>query len=188
MDEMILKLKVFTRSLVDGLDNFNLNGPKRSHSFDIDCSTFIDYLNTPIDTSEQFKERFDELKTMDGPCIYWVDLLSDNISSVDVVEAVKRYRNKKERLLPVIYKKQNNSRTLYVGKANNLIWARVLTHFGFHKRKNLQGLQLYHWARQIGLTVRFNIIEFEPGCKNLLAALEYEVAKQKQPLVGAHVS
>ncbi|GEP94682.1 hypothetical protein [Chitinophaga cymbidii] len=175
------------------LDNFIEFGVKSEHSFDINCEILRNYLIEPVDTSEQFKDLFDKLKSMSGPCIYWADIVGEKLTNVQIVEAMRKYdisnnETGKRRQLPVIYKRIRDSRTLYVGKVNGGIWARVLTHFGYHLNGNLQGLQLYHWAKDLGLVIRFNILEFDGGCLRLLPAIEYEIAKQKSPLIGSHSS
>ncbi|MGE7777594.1 hypothetical protein ACQKLP_22945 [Chitinophaga sp. NPDC101104] len=179
--------------LKNALENFIESGVRNEHSFDIHCETLSNYLIAPVDTSDQFKDLFDNLKTMNGPCIYWVDIVGQEVTNMEIVDAMRKYNDSsrevgKGRQLPVIYKRIRNSRTLYVGKVNSGIWARILTHMGYHLNGNLQGLQLYHWAKDLGLVVRFNIMEFDGGCMRLLPVIEYEIARQKSPLIGSHSS
>ena len=94
---------------------------------------------------------------------------------------------KRQRVTPVIYKNYNRrTNILYVGKCKENFWGRVMQHLGYYKTPTTQGLQLFHWAKELRLEVRLNALEFTSDMKDIMPVIELFFAKQLQPLVGRH--
>jgi len=47
-----------------------------------------------------------------------------------------------------------------------------------------QGLQLFHWAKELCLTLRVNVIEFDADMADVMPIIEYAFAKHQKLLVG----
>lgn len=189
-------LRIEAQELNNALIDYLACGPKSINEFKIDCSKLsVDYLTEDIRYSKEFKDVFEKLEGMkDNPCLYIFEIESE-ISTDSILESIKSFAEGAEKRIPAIKSKvPENSKTLYVGKSNNHTWGRLITHMGFHTNKNKgnpvasvnHGLQLACWARNISLKLKYTVIEFEPGMKNLLPVLEKRIAHKLQPIIGRH--
>ena len=66
------------------------------------------------------------------------------------------------------------------------MFGRFIQHLGFHKAKSTQGLQLFYWAKNLSLSLKLTMLEFEPDMINLMTVLENEVANELKPIIGKH--
>lgn len=164
------------------------SGAKSEHVFEIDCSTLQDYLNCNILESEQFKNWFMELQTITGPCVYWYEIAS-GISNTEIIGKLDEYKKQMEHRVIPVYRKNYNQETkiLYVGKVKGQFYGRVIQHLGYHKQVQTQGLQLYHWAKNIDLKLKLHVIEFNNDMSDLVATVEQYFAKELNPLLGKHI-
>lgn len=64
------QIEIFQKSLLAGVI--------KEHSEIICCDSLDDYMNNDIRKSTDFKELFDTLKSMNGPVLYWFEILSEN--------------------------------------------------------------------------------------------------------------
>lgn len=189
-------LRTEAQELNNALIDYLSCGPKSINEFKIDCSKLSDvYLTKDIRYSTEFKNIFEKLEGMkDNPCLYIFEIESE-IETELILESIKGFENPYEKRIPAIKTNgSENSKTLYVGKSDNHTWGRLITHMGFHTNKNKgnpepsvnHGLQLAWWARGISLKLKYTVIEFEPGMKDLLPVLEKRIAHKFQPIIGKH--
>lgn len=183
--------------LNNALSKYLLWGSKSIQEFQIDCSKLSDnFLREDIRGSVEFKYLFDKLAKIEhSPCLYVFEIESETSTDL-VINKIKEFGNRTEKVIPKIKPQiPTNSKTLYVGKVNNLVWGRLITHLGFHTHKNNgnpkasinHGLQLYFWAKEISLNVKFTVIEFEPNMKDILPILENKLANKLRPIIGKHI-
>ncbi len=192
--EEILKNEVL--QLHNALNNYLVLGPRNIEEFKIDCS-FLDerYFNEDIRHSIEFKSIFEKLeKIQNSPCLYVFEVISEN-STNEIITKLKNFGNQTEKVIPKLKSKiPQNSKILYVGKVNNMVWGRLITHLGFHTHKNNgiprvsinHGLQLFFWTKEIGLELKFTVIEFEQNMKDVLPFLEKRLADKLNPIIGKH--
>jgi hypothetical protein len=169
------------------LEKVHKNGFKKHYEFEIDLSSLRDFSNEDIRYSVEHSEKFDKLKSMTGPVVYWFEFVSE-VDSYALVELFKEYKDKPGRkAIPALKVQPSHGTTvLYVGKVKTQFWGRVIQHLGFYKVQGTQGLQLYHWARPLGLKLKVHALEFEPEMENLMPIIENGVAAELKPLLGKH--
>lgn len=186
MEQTIEFLKEVSANTINVLSRFKETGRKGDFSFEFDCATSADYLHINILETGEFVEMFNRLKNIVGPVIYWIDIVSDT-STQEIIKAANSYKEKKLRHVPAMKKRIDyESRVLYVGKVEKDIFVRVLTHMGFHKSAKTQGLQMFHWGKDIALKVKFNLIHLDFGCEPVLAVWEKSLAGRVKPVIGKH--
>ncbi len=180
-------LQEFIVSAISHLEHVRANGIKKEFSFTIDCSDLDDYNYIDIRNSEKFKMIFDQLKSANGPTLYWIEIISDT-DTKKVIEALKHYKaSDKSKATPALKSTINyNSNILYVGKVKAAFWGRLIQHLGFLKVNATQGLQLFYWAKDLSLTLKVNTIEFDNNMADIMPIVEYAFAKRFQPLIGKH--
>jgi len=73
---------------------------------------------------------------------------------------------------------------LYIGKSEKPIDGRIVVHFGYYE-KGVAGLQLVHWANDIGLKINLHVYEFvNKEIQPYLEVLEKLLFIQLKPLIG----
>lgn len=160
-------------------------------TFEIDCSQLKEFLKEDIRYSEEFKELFEKLMPIKAPCLYWYRVISDN-TSTEIINSFKVYRDyeERDRNIPALNSDNSidhNSKILYVGKVKGGIYGRVIQHLGCFVSAKTQGLQLFYWAKKIGLKLELNVLEFDNKMADILPIVEFAVAKNKlHPLIGKH--
>ena len=145
---------------------------------------FFDY---DIRNSIEFLRLFDHLKHS-GPVLYWFEITND-ISGKEIIASVKKFATLKERATPALRpdsKINFDSKVLYVGKVKSNSTGRIVVHLGFSKSGKTQGLQLFHWAKELPLHLRLNVIKFHPNMAEIMGVLENYLAKEFKPLIGKH--
>lgn len=186
MEQATNYLKEVSSSTIKILDAFKEKGRKGEFSFEYDCATSQDYRYVNILEKGQFVELFDKLKLITGPVIYWIEVVS-NTSSQDISNAAYTYKLTNERHVPAIKSRINHdSKIIYVGKVQNGIFVRVMNHMGFHASHKTQGLQMYHWGKDIGLKVQFHLMQLHEGCESILTVWEKALATKMKPIIGKH--
>ena len=189
-------LNTEVRKLNNALSNYLISGSKSVQKFDIDCSSLSDkFFTENICYSNEFKSIFEKLIEIENnPCLYVFEIESETLTDL-VISKIKYFGGHTDKVIPKIKSKiPKNSKTLYVGKANNKVWGRLITHLGFHTHKNKgnpkasinHGLQLFYWAKEISLKVKYTVIEFEPDMKDILPILEKKLADKFNPIIGKH--
>jgi hypothetical protein len=179
-------LQNFIAETIANLEQVRLNGVKSEFHFEIDCSNLDNYLNNDIRKSERFADLFKKLKSINGPTLYWIEIISQT-EGERIIYAINKFKDAELRTTPALKTGIDyNSRILYVGKVKGVFWGRLIQHLGFFTNPQTQGLQIYHWAKDLSLTVRFNLIELAPGMADLMAVIEYAFAKRLKPLTGKH--
>jgi len=151
-------------------------------TFEIDCSQLKEFLKEDIRYSEEYKELFEKLMPIKAPCLYWYRIISSN-SSDEIINSFKEYKNhiERDRNVPALSSEKGidmESRILYVGKFKNGIYGRVIQHLGCFSSPQTQGLQLYYWAKKIGLKLELNVLEFDSEMADILPIVEFAVAKK----------
>lgn len=189
-------LELEAKALNTALSNYLVSGPKSIQEFKIDCSKLDGrFFREDIRYSIEFKEIFEKLEGIqDNPCLYIFEIESETSANV-IIENLKNFGNQTEKVIPKLKSKiPENSRTLYVGKVNSIVWGRLITHLGFHTHKNNgnpkasinHGLQLHFWAKELSLQIKYTVIEFEHNMKDILPVLEKQLANKINPIIGKH--
>ena len=184
---MIDEIENVTNNLIKALDNFKCNGAKEYFVHDFDCSFFQNWNLTDIRDSAEHKVVFEKLGSITGPVVYWFEIVSD-ISAEDVRKFISDYKYSEDaKSVPALKTKYSkDSKILYVGKVKRKFWGRVIQHLGYYQVKRTQGLQLYHWAKDIGLKVRLHAFEFEQEMEDLVSIIERKMARNLNPITGKH--
>lgn len=183
MEEII---KEISGKAVFSLQNVAENGAKKTKEFYINCSDLEDFNHIDITNSEKHKTMFTELKDLNGPCLYYFEIVSENLSSV-IVDKIKEYSNtENSKSIPAIKKTIPESKILYVGKVKRHFWGRLIQHLGYYKVNRTQGLQLFYWTKELNLNLKLVVFEFEPEMINLMEVLENDLAKHLKPILGKH--
>lgn len=162
------------------------NGAKQIREYTFDCSELEDYSYVDITKSEKYKPQFDDIKLISGPALYYFEILSEHSPTI-IVSSLSRYSaTENSKAIPAIKKKFADSKILYVGKVKRHMLGRLIQHLGFYKVRGTQGLQLFHWARELSLSIKLTVLEFEPEMINLMGVLENELAAEFKPILGKH--
>lgn len=180
-------LKSFTEQSINSLEYIKANGAKE-FSCDFNCSELEDYLHSDITKSEKYHELFKDLIEIKGPVVYWFEIISD-IDRSELVSALSKYEGTDgHRVVPKIRKSFCvTSDCLYVGKVKGKFYGRVIQHLGYFTTPATQGLQLFHWAKDLSLKVKLHVIEFEKNMEDMMPAVEQYFANALSPLVGKHI-
>lgn len=176
-----------TNKLKESLSIVENNGPKTYFQHDFDCSFFQDWNLSDIRYSKEHSDVFDKLGAITGPVVYWFEIISPTTSEV-IRKIISDYKySEGAKSVPALKKKfLKESRVLYVGKVKRNFWGRVIQHLGYYHVKRTQGLQLYHWAKDLGLQVRLHAYEFEPEMEDLVSIFELDFARSLRPITGKH--
>jgi hypothetical protein len=155
---------------------------------DIDCTDLPLHENTPNCIYENSLEGFFKIfENINCPCLYWFEITSSH-SAKELHDLIPGLNSKIDRNVPSYRKGFSNwdSRILYVGKVKTKISDRMVLHLGYGRNKRTQGLQLSHWAKDIGLKLRLNYIILPDSLKELASSLELHLAKELHPIYGKH--
>jgi hypothetical protein len=179
-------IKEISRKAIFPLQNIAKNGIKNKKEFYINCSDLDDFNFIDISISEKHKPMFTELKYLNGPCLYYFEIMSDNLSTA-IVDRIREYSNtENSKSIPAIKKAIPESKILYVGKVKRKFWGRLIQHLGYYKVNRTQGLQLFYWTKELNLNLKLVVFEFEPEMINLMEILENDLAKYLNPILGKH--
>jgi hypothetical protein len=101
--------------------------------------------------------------------LYWFEVVSPHTSEV-ILETFKAYSKSPNcKAVPAIKSQPSHgTKILYVGKVKTQFWGRLITHLGFFKTQRTQGLQLFHWGKELGLQLRVHLYEFEDAMSSLM--------------------
>lgn len=190
-------LKTEIKAINSALSNYLESESKKNLQFNIDCSKLNNkFINEDIRHSEEFKAIFDKLiEIQNCPCLYIFEIESDTTTN-EIIERLKNFGANTEKVIPKLKKIiPENSKTLYVGKVNKMLWGRLITHLGYHTLKNKgnrktsinHGLQLHYWAKELSLQLKFIVIPFEEDMKDILPVLEKKLANNLKPIIGKHL-
>lgn len=180
-------LKKIAKELISSLTTIKNNGFKNEYSFEIDCELLKDFSNNDIRDSDDFKNIFKKLKELDGPVLYWFEILSETDRERIRKELIDYSNSKNSKATPALKKGfDKNTKCLYVGKVKKCVWGRMIQHFGFYKVNRTQGLQLFHWTKGLNLKLKVHLYEFEADIADVISIFEIEMAKMKRPLIGKH--
>ncbi len=118
-------------------------------------------------------------------CLYVFEIVSH--TAVQIKDIYKIFcENEDLKYLNKSAMKKNpstNSIYLYVGKVKSGIGNRMATHFGYANPK-IGGLQLRHWAKDIGLKLKVHIIALDEVIDDYINPLELNLTKNMKPLIG----
>jgi hypothetical protein len=181
---MIEKIQSIQSNLLINLQESEI---ERHITVEFECPFPVNFLNKNILEHELFRDNFKQLMELTGPVLYWFEI-SSNHTAKQIIESFRSYHKQiGSRPTPALKKGvRPDSQCLYVGKAKRYFYGRVIQHLGFEQGGSSQGLQLYHWANDIGLKVKVHAYEFSPSMIELISVMEIELAKQMNPLLGKH--
>jgi hypothetical protein len=147
-------------------------------TIEIDCSLLTD---RPALVKTKILDVFEDFK--DHPAIYFYKIKSE-IDSKTVVDALKYYKDRKERSCPKIAKGRSlDSKYLYCGSRKEGLHGRFIQHLGFGS-KNTYSLQLAHWAQESHLLLEYNYAWLDFKYVDYTELVESALAIKIQPLVG----
>lgn len=181
-------IKQASNKLIEALNIVQAKGFKHNYSFNIDCENLKDYSDFDIRESSEFKEIFKKLELMRGPVLYWFEIVSTNSNNDGIRQKLLKYSQSENSKSTLALKKafDNESDCLYVGKVKRKVWGRMIQHMGFYGVNRTQGLQIFHWVKDLDLKLKVHLYEFEPEVSELISIFEIELAKRKKPIVGKH--
>lgn len=184
---MIQQIKPICEDLVTALQKIDYEQLKCYSGFTIDCNSLADFRNIDIRKDPKHQSDFEKLQEITGPVVYWFEIISDT-DNAQIRKAFDIYKASADRrAIPAINKDFDlTSRILYVGKVKRTFWGRIIQHLGFFTVPATQGLQLFHWAKDIGLQLRVHVIKFDPVMEDLVSIIELKLAKQLNPILGKH--
>lgn len=186
MKDLIPALCEESRKAASAFEAFANTDRGTPYTKEIDCNQLEDWQNLDIRESEQYGAFFAKIAQFDGPSLYWFEIVSDT-PRAEILDALRSYGSKGERPIPSIKKLPPlDTDVLYVGKVVKGSWGRLIAHLGYFNRKNVHGLQLYHWTRELNLQLRFHVYEAAPEMYDYMEILERRAAKELRPLVGRH--
>ena len=179
-------IKEICKNTTKPLLNVSAVGAKQIREYYIDCSDLEDYNLIDIRNSVRYEPLFKDIKEISGPTLYYFEIIS-NHSSIEIVNGIREYSlTENSKSIPAIKAKFPDSQILYVGKVKKHMWGRLIQHLGFYKVQFTQGLQLFYWAKDLSLSLKLTVLEFEPEMVNLMEVLENEIAKELKPILGKH--
>lgn len=183
----IEEIKIICGEAAKPLHEVSINGVKSYSVFDIDCEGLEDYNHVDIRDSERFKNMFGQLKGVVGPVLYWFEIVSD-LPNQDIISDLNRYIGSGDcKAVPALKKTIDyDTKALYIGKVKTHFWGRLIQHLGYYKVKATQGLQLYHWAKDLPLKFKVHVYEFDKSMADLMPIVENALAKELKPLIGKH--
>lgn len=164
---------------------------------DFDCSTLppetTDGKNLPEDLKRNFFSHLHQFDTTEGdinsyPCLYVFELVNPE-DAQRVLEEFNTLREKGiTRTLPALRGNIQHSKNLYIGKAQQKVGGRLVTHLGYYQKKFNHGLQLAFWSRNMlpGLQIKVHVLRFDKDFLPFLSAFEVILAKKLMPLIGKH--
>ena len=185
--EALSLIKEIGKDLNTALSILEKEDNQRYYSFELDCDSLRDYNNVDIRYSIEFSEIFQRLNELDGPVLYWFDITSKTDSQL-IRSKIKAYSElSNSKATPALKKEfDQNSTCLYVGKVKKRFFGRIIQHLGFFKQEKTQGLQLFYWAKGIGLKLQVNAISFDASMSDLISILELEMSRKLNPIIGKH--
>jgi hypothetical protein len=168
----------------------------------IDISAFIlpkfnnegNFIGGPTAFREEYKKNVQvSLQGITNPCLYIFELVSPDVKSVfetykAFVENQGKIDNIGQRSCSSVndtyITKENEPQILYVGKSEKPIDGRIVVHFGYYE-KNVAGLQLVYWGKEIGLKVNVHVFELiNKETHSYLEVLEKLLFIQLKPIIG----
>lgn len=181
------KIKLISEELISSLQHLKENGTKKYFQHDFDCSFFLDWNLVDIRDSDEHREVFQKLGVITGPVVYWFEITSTT-SNEEIRRLISDYKySEGAKSVPALKKSYSKeSKALYVGKVKRNFWGRVIQHLGYYHVKRTQGLQLYHWAKDLGLKVRLHAYEFEPEMEDMVSIFELKLSRVLRPITGKH--
>lgn len=175
-----------SKKAATAFNNFAATSWSDPLQLDIDCNELKDWQNVDIRESDEYGAFFKTIEQFDGPSLYWFEIVSDTSRS-EMISALRQYGESGERPIPSIKKiPPLDTDVLYVDKVVRGPWGRLIAHLGYFNRKNVHGLQLYHWSRNLDLQLRFCAYEAAPEMYDYMEIIERRAAKELRPLVGRH--
>lgn len=162
-------------------------GAEAVHCFNFDIGSLKNFTGRHIRLDSAYTVVFEQLAAVKRPVVYVFEITSptnpaevlraaQSRSLAGSLRAISAFRNKIDA----------NSSILYVGKVKSNFQARVIRHLGFWKTAATQGLQMYHWTRELDLQVNLTAFEFKSEMADLLPLLQKTVASELNPLLGKH--
>jgi hypothetical protein len=152
----------------------------------INCELLTDFNNIDIRKDPNFKTLFDNIQKINGPTVYYFEVISEH-QSIEIIKALSKYSITLDaKTTPPLNPRYSKGQILYVGKVKKTMWGRLIQHLGFYKVDKTQGLQLYYWAKTIPLTLKLVVFEFEPEMTTLVGIIEKELAQILNPILGKH--
>lgn len=180
-------LKTTAGKLSKYLKNVETIGSSGYIQYDFKCNKLIDWNHIDIRQSQDHKDFFIEAAKFTGPVLYFFEIISSH-DSEEIRESIQTYKvSDGAKSVPALKKNYDaSSKILYVGKVKKKFYGRVIQHLGYYKVARTQGLQLFYWAKKIGLHVRLHAYHFEPEMHDLVSIFELNIARDLKPIVGKH--
>ena len=159
---------------------------QKQYSLTLDCA-YLPVLSASGDccTEPGLDTFFETIAEINEPTVYWFTIQSHH-DSKQIYDRMLTARKTVHRRFPAQVEYRGASKTLYVGKVNSDLSSRMITHLGYDERPNQQGLQLFHWARKMGLKLELNCIVLKKELKDLIYFFEAQVSQELKPIIGKY--
>ena len=184
-NELITKIAKKLRGVLESTVN---KGIKEYYQFSIGPSDLENnYLFEDIRKKPSVHyDLMEQLKKLEGPVLYWFEITSGTDCAA-IRNAITQHKAVSNRVVPYLMKHfKEDSTCLYVGKVKGNFYGRIIQHMGFNSGHKMQGLQLFHWAKPLGLEVKVHCYQLYPEMIDMINMMELELAYEKNPIVGKH--
>lgn len=136
-------------------------------------------------TEPGLDKYFATIQQINEPTVYWFTIKSHHDSKRVYVKMLAA-RKSVHRKFPAQVEYRGDSKVLYVGKVNSDLSSRLITHLGYDERPDRQGLQLFHWARKMGLKLELNCVVLKKELKDFIYFFEAQLSRELKPLIGKY--
>ena len=181
--ETLINSAVSLQTLVNSINEKSF---QNQYSLTLDCA----YLPELSEGEHCYTEPgldvfFRRIQEINEPTVYWFTIKSHH-DSKQIYDRMLSARKNIHRKFPAQIEYRGTSKVLYVGKVNNDLSSRMITHLGYDERPDRQGLQLFHWARKMGLKLELNCIVLKKELKDFIYFFEAQLSQELKPLIGKY--
>ncbi len=179
-------LKTYSKDLSDALLVVSQKGSTKYETLEIKLDSLAGLTYEQIINSNTYSNLIDTFRDLRNPCVYWFEI-SESSNVEHVWNSFHTFKRKGTHKLPRAKKNlPKNTNILYLGKVKFNLLRRMKEHLGFTRASKTQGLQLCHWASDLGLVVTIHVMEFKQETSNLVGAFEFKLAREMKTILGTH--
>jgi len=167
-------------------NSINEKSFQNRYSLTLDCEYLPELSDGESCCTEPGLDRFfATIQQINEPTVYWFTIQSHH-DSKQIYDRMLTARKTVNRRFPAQVEYRGTSKVLYVGKVNSDLSNRMITHLGYDERPDRQGLQLYHWARKMGLKLELNCVVLKKELKYFIYFFEAQLSQELKPIIGKY--
>jgi hypothetical protein len=167
-------------------NSINEKSFQNRYTLSIDCE-YLPEISPDEDCQKEpsLYRLFKAIAEIHEPTVYWFTVKSHH-DSKQIYDKMLSARKGIKRRFPAQMEYAGTSKVLYVGKVNNDLSSRMVTHLGYDERPNQQGLQLFHWAKKMGLKLELNCIVLKKELIDFIYFFEAQLSQDLKPIIGKY--